>query len=68
MTELVDLELWVHRETTLAWQVSEEGDPEEALWLPKSQCEIGDELERGPIATLHEFTMPEWLAIEKGLV
>lgn len=46
------------RETDKAWMFkTDDGD---AVWLPKSQCELDeDEL---------LVQVPEWLAIEKGLV
>jgi uncharacterized protein (DUF2461 family) len=49
------------RETKHAiYVVIEEGFDEVAVWLPKSQVEVD---ERRNI-----ITMPEWLAIEKGLI
>ena len=43
--------------TDLSWRFSD-GDVE--VWLPKSQCEWDEE--EGMM------TMPEWLAMEKGLI
>ena len=40
------------------------GNKEEAAWLPLSQIEV-EETGIGGIVTV---TLPEWLAIEKGLV
>jgi hypothetical protein len=66
--KLHDMVVFVHQETAGAVLVSEdEKDRENAVWLPKSQIEIE------PKATVlgvlfHDLTLPEWLAIEKGLV
>lgn len=62
--ELVDLELWLHHETAGAYLVSELGDSDDSVWLPKSQCEKY-ERKNGEI---WEFSLPEWLAKEKGLI
>lgn len=45
------------RETSSAWLLSIDN---EEIWLPKSQCEIDRQDE-----TIY---VPEWLAIEEGLV
>lgn len=44
--------------------MSDDGDDAKAVWLPKSQCERGDA--KGQ--RIYEFTVPEWLAQEKGLI
>lgn len=74
-SDLVDLTLAMHAETDKAVLVSDTGDAKRTKWIPKSQCEI----ERtGKICNVHEgigarkypiviVTMPEWLAINKGL-
>lgn len=51
------------RETELAVFVSDTGDEDHGVWLPKSQIEIED-LGNG----YHGVSMPEWLATDKGLV
>ncbi len=61
MARLVDLELIIVRFTDNAVLVQSDEDSEE-IWLPLSQIEIQDE---GGIC---EITMPELLALEKGLV
>jgi len=41
-------------------------DPDESeIWLPQSQIEWPEDVDRGDILTV---TMPEWLAIDKGLI
>lgn len=76
-SDLVDLMLAKHHETKLAVLVSETGEAAKAVWLPLSAVEIQEtnktatgELKNGlkvgyPIVVV---TMPERLAIEKGLV
>lgn len=66
-TGLVDLELQMHAETKLAIKVSDDGDPKYAVWLPKSAIEF-EHRERGNSAALVLVTLPELLAIEKGLL
>jgi hypothetical protein len=55
-SDLIEVALEVRHETARAWLVSDGGEP---VWLPKSQCENNDD---------GTFTMPEWLATEKGFV
>ncbi|CAA2141361.1 hypothetical protein [Hyphomicrobium sp. ghe19] len=63
------LELWLHHETypgdpeSGALKVSEDGADDQAVWLPKSQCQV--ESRRGQIVLV---TAPERLLTEKGLV
>lgn len=63
MPELTDIAVEIRHETDnalLVWAGVEDGfgDPIE-IWLPKSQVEVNED---GTI------TLPEWLAIEKGLI
>lgn len=62
--ELVDVDADMKVETEKAYGVSiGEVDPDTGkdvlIWLPKSQCQKNDD---------GSFTLPEWLAIDKGLV
>jgi hypothetical protein len=61
-SDLIDITVSVIVETEKAWLVTDT-IPEKGVWVPKSQAEIE------PAATggLHTLTLPEWLAIEKGL-
>ncbi len=61
--ELVDLTVTLHHETEKAFLVSDSGDRDKAIWVPKSQCEV--EVLKGNTVIL---TMPEWLAIERELI
>ena len=60
---IIDLTMHLHVETKAAIFVSDDGDREHAVWLPKSQVEF----EKVGVATVC-VTLPEWLAIEKELV
>jgi hypothetical protein len=57
--KLIDIAGVKKHETDKAW-LADVG-LEQPVWLPKSQVEYYDDY--GGI-----FTMPEWLAIEKGLI
>lgn len=53
-------------ETDRAWGVYEE-DPSEVIWLPKHRVERGRLIRTVGLDTVYEFSVPEDLAIEKGL-
>lgn len=61
-SDLVDIEVTVHHETEKAVLVSDDGDRKRAVWLPKSAIEIAGDGLRVTV------TLPERLAIDKGLV
>jgi hypothetical protein len=64
-SDLVDITVSKHAETGKAVLVSTTGLGDDAVWLPLSQIEITpNSLNKG----LFEITLPEWLAIDKGLV
>jgi len=60
--DMIDIDVDLHHETDRAILVSESGDKEDAVWLPKSQIEIVSE------SGYLSITLPEWLALEKGLI
>lgn len=62
-SDLVDVEVHVHHETPKAWRVSDTGDDEDGVWVPKSQCEL-----KMKDAIKGTITLPEWLAKEKGFI
>lgn len=62
-SDLVDVAVCVHHRTANAVLVSDDGTREKAVWLPLSKIEI--EMQGTSTAIV---TMPEWLAVEKGLV
>lgn len=55
-SDLVDISAEVQGETDKAWRLY---DGDRAEWVPKSQAERNDD---------GTFTMPEWLAKEKGFI
>jgi hypothetical protein len=57
-SDLVDIPGKVDIETPLAYRFYDGRN--EAVWLPKSQCEWD--------AGTQTMTMPEWLALDKGLI
>lgn len=60
---LVDIACELRHETAKAFLVF---DGAKEVWLPKSQVEQNDSLSDGAGGTI--FTMPHWLAKEKGLI
>jgi hypothetical protein len=61
---LIDLALHLHHETEKAYLVSDTGDNDDTVWVPKSQCELNERKGGG----VCEFTLPAWLAHGKGLI
>lgn len=57
-SDLIEIDETVRVETNNAYGVDDPNDCANLIWLPKSQCEFDGE----------KITLPEWLAIEKGLV
>lgn len=55
--KLVDIEAEIEGETEKAWRLNDGNDHIE--WVPKSQAEKNDD---------GTFTMPEWLAKDKGFI
>lgn len=67
-SDLVDLMLHQHAETSLAILVSDDGVEKSAVWLPKSQIEISVAPGTGASRNVVLVTLPSWLATDKGLV
>jgi hypothetical protein len=63
-SDLIDIVCTLHAETEKAIFVSDDGEKDNAVWLPKSQIEY--ELRGRTGSTI--VTMPEWLAKDKGLI
>lgn len=63
-SDIVDIACCRHAETAKAILVSDDDNRDNAVWLPKSQVEI----ENDGHANFVTVTLPEWLAVEKGLV
>lgn len=63
--ETIDIDVVIHAETALAILVSDNDLEDSAVWLPKSQVDYDERAKKGDIITV---TLPEWLAIDKGLI
>lgn len=63
-SDLVDIPVHLHAETDKAWMIRT-GDRSygEKHWIPKSQGELVPEGSPG----IYILTIPEWLAVAKGL-
>jgi hypothetical protein len=61
--ELCDVTMQLHHETPGAVLVSDDGDRDNAKWLPRSQIEIE---EKGDGVVV--ITLPVWLAKQEGLI
>lgn len=61
--EVIDITVQVHAKTDRAILVSDDGEKSNAVWLPLSQVEV--EMKQAGTA---EITLPEWLALDKGLI
>lgn len=64
-SDLVDLTVHVHHETDRAVLVSVDGNRSAAVWLPKTAIELE---RRRAAPTTADLTLPEQLAVDKGLV
>ncbi len=62
-SDILDIKMQKHAETERAILVSDDGNKDHAVWLPKSQIEIEEEKDGFILVSL-----PEWLALEKNLV
>lgn len=62
-SDLVDLEGRVRAVTDTA--ILFHSDDDESAWLPRSQIQVEGEIEVGERV---KIALPEWLAVEKGLV
>jgi len=67
-TNIIDLTLQEHHRTKAAILVSDDGEEKNAVWLPLSQCEVAEMPGTGAARGLVLVTLPEWLAVERGLV
>ena len=70
-SDLVDVTVRKHAETPLAILISDDGVQSNAVWIPKSQCEI-ERVEDNRVEdsgrSLWTLTLPKWLAKDKGLI
>jgi hypothetical protein len=63
-SDLIDIDVEIVSETNLAFGVRDSEDSA-TVWLPKSIVEMERNANNRKMAVV---TLPEWLAIEKGLV
>lgn len=62
-SNVIDITVELLMETPRAILVTD-SVPDKGVWLPKSQVEF----EPSDIGGLHIVTLPEWLALERGLI
>lgn len=62
--EQVEMTLHEHHRTSRAILVSDDGEGVNAVWLPFSQIEVEEELADNIVV----IRVPEWLAMDKGLI
>tara|TARA_R110000868_G_scaffold118_2_gene1207 strand:- start:3329 stop:3523 length:195 start_codon:yes stop_codon:yes gene_type:complete len=62
-SDIIDIDVEVSYRTEKAVLVHT-GNKDEAVWLPLSMIEI----EPSGLAGIETVTLPEWLALEKGLI
>lgn len=65
--DTIDIEVTLHADppSAAAILVSDDGEESTAVWLPRSQIEYDSDAADGDIITV---TLPEWLAMAKGLI
>ena len=62
-SELIEIEMQMHSSTQKAILVSDDGNDDNAVWLPLSQIQTR---QKGGARMI--VTMPEWLATKEGLI
>lgn len=62
-SDLIDISVQKLHETDKAVLVTD-SIPEKGVWIAKNQCEIAP----SEIPGIETLTLPEWLALEKGLI
>jgi len=69
MKNIIEISVEVHWRTEAAIRVSDDGNEDNAQWVPISQIENWDEfsenLKKGNVITIE---IPEWLAHEKEFI
>lgn len=63
-SDIIDIDVELLHRTEKAVLVHT-GNKEQAAWVPLSQCEITP---NGAFDGIETITLPEWLALEKGLI
>lgn len=64
-SDIIDIEVHVHARTDKGIRVSATGQQIDAEWLPLSQVEIEPHQN---LQRVYVLSVPEWLAIKRGLV
>ncbi|MFH5773548.1 hypothetical protein ACHFJ0_04795 [Paracoccus sp. NGMCC 1.201697] len=62
-SDIIDIDVQLLHETEKAVLVTLDV-PDNGVWLPRSKIEI----EETGIAGIHTVSLPEWLALDKGLI
>lgn len=61
-------ELHIHAVTAKAVLVSEEGDEDQAKWVPKSQIVEGNKISNGDRGDVIELELQRWIAEREGFI
>lgn len=61
-SDIIDVSVMLHHETEKAWLVSDDGEKDNGVWIPKSQAELEKD------GNIYVLSLPEWLAKDKGLI
>lgn len=61
------VEVWVtvHQTTDDAVLISDSGDEDDAVWIPRSQIHEEEDIDNGDIV---ELSVAEWIAKREGLI
>ena len=60
--DIIEILVLLKHQTDAAILISEDGKKE--IWLPKSKCEVSTPDKHGMVTV----ELPEWLALERGLI
>jgi hypothetical protein len=66
--QLHEFQLIFCRETEKAFGVKEVEDQKDLIWLPRASVECDTSDDQMVPGKIYEFIMPEWIALEKGLI
>jgi len=66
-SNIVDVTVFLHHETSQAILVSDSGNKETAVWLPKSMVEYEPATAIGK-SDVYVVSLPEWKAKDAGLI
>jgi hypothetical protein len=63
-SNMIEFVMKIHRETEKAFLLSDDGDEKKAIWLPKSQVNVLEEMADEHV----RIEVPEWLAQKQNLI